>query len=301
MVREALHARLRPSPCPWSGHRRRSPGSSPTSTVARPGRAAGLLRGTRRRRRRPLREPRRRRPFRRSAARVMRADRRGPSATPPSSMLQDLDQQQQHQRREIDPAEVGQHLADRPVERRGEPIERAEEGADAAGAGVEDVEGEQPAEDDLDDDDPAEHAEQEVEDLEEGKQHARRLAALARRGNRRSGREAVGLRLGQDDREVAGRRRPIRRAASSRRRAAAGGRRAGRICGCFRCGWSGPAAKAKSLAGDGEADVARRHQVHFDPRQDVVPARLVAEGVDRDVAVELAVDAVEQVEVEARR
>ena len=62
-----------------------------------------------------------------------------------------------------------------------------------------------------------------------------------------------------------------------------------------------PSAKRKLSARDGEVDVARRDQMHFDPRQDVVPARFVAECVDRDVAAELAVDAVEQVEVELRR
>ena len=55
------------------------------------------------------------------------------------------------------------------------------------------------------------------------------------------------------------------------------------------------------LAGDGELDIARRDQVHFDPRQYVVPARFMAERVGRDRAVELAVDPLEQIEVEARR
>ena len=38
--------------------------------------------------------------------------------------------------------------------------------------------------------------------------------------------------------------------------------------------------------------------MHLDPRQDVVPARFVAEGIDRNVAVELAIDPFEQVEIE---
>ena len=59
-----------------------------------------------------------------------------------------------------------------------------------------------------------------------------------------------------------------------------------------------PAVEVEAAAGDREVDVARGDQVHFDARQDVVPARFMAEGVDRDVAVELAVDALEQVEVE---
>ena len=41
-----------------------------------------------------------------------------------------------------------------------------------------------------------------------------------------------------------------------------------------------------------------RAQMHFDPAQHVVPARFVGEGVDRNVGAELAVDPVEQVEVE---
>ena len=62
-----------------------------------------------------------------------------------------------------------------------------------------------------------------------------------------------------------------------------------------------PCGEGEALARDREGDVARGDQMHLDPRQYVVPARLVAEGVDRNVAVELAVDAVEQVEVELRR
>ena len=42
----------------------------------------------------------------------------------------------------------------------------------------------------------------------------------------------------------------------------------------------------------------RRDEVHLDPPEHVVPPRLVGEGVDRDVGAKLAVDAVEQVEVE---
>ena len=36
-------------------------------------------------------------------------------------------QDQHDQRREVDPAEIGQDLADRPVERRGDPVERLDE------------------------------------------------------------------------------------------------------------------------------------------------------------------------------
>ena len=51
-----------------------------------------------------------------------------------------------------------------------------------------------------------------------------------------------------------------------------------------------PPAKRKRWPGDLELDVARGDQMDLDPRQYVVPARLVAERVDRNVAVELAVD-----------
>ena len=59
-----------------------------------------------------------------------------------------------------------------------------------------------------------------------------------------------------------------------------------------------PLAKAKRWPSMVNSTSRRRDQMHLDPRQDVVPAGLVAEGVDRDVAAELAVDAVEQIEVE---
>ena len=85
---------------------------------------------------------------------------------------------------------------------------------------------------------------------------------------------------------------------SSRRRAAARGRRAGRICGCSRCGSTRPRRSGSCWPEIANSTSRVGDQVHFDPRQDVVPARLVAEGVERDVAVELAVDALEQVEVE---
>ena len=68
-------------------------------------------------------------------------------------MRDDLDQQEQDERREVDPAEVGQDLADRPVKRLGDPIERPYQAGRTVGE-VEDVEGDQPAEDDLGDDDP---------------------------------------------------------------------------------------------------------------------------------------------------
>jgi hypothetical protein len=56
--------------------------------------------------------------------------------------------------------------------------------------------------------------------------------------------------------------------------------------------------EGEALARDREGHVPRRNEVHFDPRQYVVPACLVAEGVDRDVAIEFAVDSLEEVEVE---
>ena len=51
-------------------------------------------------------------------------------------------------------------------------------------------------------------------------------------------------------------------------------------------------------ARDGEGDVAQRLEMHLDPAQRIVPDRAVAEGLDRDVAVQLGVDPVEEVEVE---
>ena len=51
-------------------------------------------------------------------------------------------------------------------------------------------------------------------------------------------------------------------------------------------------------ARDREVDVARRNQMHLDPRQDVVPARLVTKSIDGDVAIELAIDPFEQVQIE---
>src|SRR5947209_3539730 len=56
--------------------------------------------------------------------------------------------------------------------------------------------------------------------------------------------------------------------------------------------------KVEASAGNRELDVSRGDQMHFDARQYVVPPCLVTEGVDRHVAVELAVDPLEQVEVE---
>ena len=57
----------------------------------------------------------------------------------------------------------------------------------------------------------------------------------------------------------------------------------------------------EGAAFDGEVDILLRRQMHLDPRAVVVPDRTVAEGVDRDGAVQLAVDPVEQVAVERRR
>src|SRR5205814_9676713 len=73
-----------------------------------------------------------------------------------------LDQDQDDQRRKVDSAKVRQDAANRPVERRGDPVDRDREGADPVRAGVEHVEGEQPAQDDLADDDPGNDAEEQV-------------------------------------------------------------------------------------------------------------------------------------------
>src|SRR5206468_12654089 len=51
-------------------------------------------------------------------------------------------------------------------------------------------------------------------------------------------------------------------------------------------------------AGHAETDVTGGNEMDFDPRQDVVPARFVAEGVDWNVAVELAVHAYKNVQSE---
>ncbi len=62
-----------------------------------------------------------------------------------------------------------------------------------------------------------------------------------------------------------------------------------------------PSAMAKSLAATVVAEGARRLQMHLDPGFGLVPEGPVAEMLDRDGAAELAVDAVEQVEVEGGR
>ena len=91
-------------------------------------------------------------------------------------LLDDLDEDQDHQRREVDPAEVRKDAADRPVERRGDAVDCDGEGAHALRAGVENVEGEQPAQNDLADDDPGDDAEQQVGDVDEGDEHGGDLA-----------------------------------------------------------------------------------------------------------------------------
>ena len=219
-------------------------------------------------------------------------------SAPLQQHVRDLDQDDQHDRREIEAAEIGHDLADRPVERRRDPIERDGERANARRAGVEDVEGEQPAQDHLDKDDPEQDRQEIMRRSGKGRVACARLSRGRRAGQSR--RETVGLGPGED---FAKNRRPgrsIRRSGSSRRRAAARARRARHICGCSRCGSTSPAAKRKRWPEIVELDVAHGDQMHLDPRQYVVPARLVAERVDRNVAVELAVDPVEQVEVELR-
>ena len=61
-----------------------------------------------------------------------------------------------------------------------------------------------------------------------------------------------------------------------------------------------PAAIANGRPVDREIHVAQRLEMHLDPRAIVVPDRAVAERVDGDRAVQLAVDPREQVEVERR-
>ena len=54
------------------------------------------------------------------------------------------------------------------------------------------------------------------------------------------------------------------------------------------------------LASHREADVACCFQVHFDPRFCIVPDYTVGERIDRDGAIQFAVDPFEQIEVESR-
>ena len=102
-------------------------GRDPRRPAPRRGRARGRcgselgdLAATRSRRARP------RRPSRRSAVRSYARIDRGSHRAPSSSMRRIWISEQDDQRREIDPAEIGHDLADRPVERRGHPVERVE-------------------------------------------------------------------------------------------------------------------------------------------------------------------------------
>jgi hypothetical protein len=63
----------------------------------------------------------------------------------------------------------------------------------------------------------------------------------------------------------------------------------------------GAGGKAEVVPGNREADVAGGDEVHFDARQNLAPAGFVPERVEGDVAVELAVDPLKQVEVELGR
>ena len=82
-----------------------------------------------------------------------------------------LDQDQDHQRREIDSAEIGEHAPDRPVERRGEPVDRDAKVRTPLRAGVEHVEGEQPAQDTWMMITQVRMLEQEVGDVDEREKH----------------------------------------------------------------------------------------------------------------------------------
>ena len=115
------------------------------------------------------------------------------------------------------------------------------------------------------------------------------------------GRKPLRLGHGEDLGEVARPRPTIRRSASSRRRAAGRVRRADHICGCSRRGSMSLGRSGSCWPTIGELHIAVGDQMDLDPRQDVVPARVVAEGVDGNVPVELAVDAGQQVERELRR
>ena len=57
----------------------------------------------------------------------------------------------------------------------------------------------------------------------------------------------------------------------------------------------------KRPTGNFERDVARGDKVHLDPSHSVVPARLVAHGVERDRTAEFAIDPARKIVVEFRR
>ena len=58
--------------------------------------------------------------------------------------------------------------------------------------------------------------------------------------------------------------------------------------------------EGEAAPADREGDVADRLQVHLDPAQGIVPDRLVAKSLDRNVPVQFGIDPVQQVEVEGR-
>src|SRR6478672_3033782 len=98
-------------------------------------------------------------------------------------LLDHLDEDEDDERREVDPAEIRKDAADRPIEWRRDAVDRDGQGAHPARAGVEHVEGEQPAQDDLGDDDPGDDAEQQVGDIDESNEHDRGLAGRLLRCN----------------------------------------------------------------------------------------------------------------------
>ena len=62
-----------------------------------------------------------------------------------------------------------------------------------------------------------------------------------------------------------------------------------------------PNATENPAVGDGHVLFALRPQVHFDAARPGVPARLVAQPVEREVRAQLAIDSRQQIQVESPR
>ena len=93
------------------------------------------------------------------------ADQRSGSARQ-HRILQDPDQDQHHERREVHRPGIGQDAADRAIDRLGQGVETAPERADEVVIGVDHIERDQGRQDRLCDDDPPCHGQQDLEDVE---------------------------------------------------------------------------------------------------------------------------------------
>jgi hypothetical protein len=116
-----------------------------------------------------------------------------PSLSPAALELVELgiNHEQQHQELFLTDilatfAEIGEDPPDRPVKRRGQPVDGDGEAPHSVRARVEHVKGEKPAQHHLDDDHPGEDGKQKVCDVDEGNEHAGRLAAPPCRRNERA-------------------------------------------------------------------------------------------------------------------